>query len=274
MLLAFELGCSGGSNQATPTQIEGSICARKTMAPLTNYLILATVGVTAAFSPAHVASRPSTRLSESFGFDFAEDSYANTPDVLLGEANYKQWVKRVDENSFLNRKVCFECELYHIFVTAVISQSFATLSVSQYNAIRRVRELDLVGATADAGILSKLEANGLDLATLEELLPVIEEAGLLSVVANNQQLLINGVAPLLVEGAPFLLPVVAGALEAGPSAFYLGAFIAAGTEALLITNNVEVPLVGLPAGVIAGLLLVPLAAVLAAVGAFLSSLKK
>jgi|EP00544_Gedaniella_sp_CCMP2646_P014087 hypothetical protein len=217
------------------------------MAPLTNYLILATVGVTAAFSPAHVASRPSTRLSESFGFDFAEDSYANTPDVLLGEANYKQWVKRVDENSFLNRK---------------------------YNAIRRVRELDLVGATADAGILSKLEANGLDLATLEELLPVIEEAGLLSVVANNQQLLINGVAPLLVEGAPFLLPVVAGALEAGPSAFYLGAFIAAGTEALLITNNVEVPLVGLPAGVIAGLLLVPLAAVLAAVGAFLSSLKK
>jgi hypothetical protein len=79
------------------------------MAPLTNYLVLATVGASAAFSPAHVASRPSTRLSESFGFDFAEDSYANTPDVLLGEANYKQWVKRVDENSFLNRKVCFKC---------------------------------------------------------------------------------------------------------------------------------------------------------------------
>lgn len=137
MLLAFELGCSGGSNQATPTQIEGSICARKTMAPLTNYLILATVGVTAAFSPAHVASRPSTRLSESFGFDFAEDSYANTPDVLLGEANYKQWVKRVDENSFLNRKVCFECELHHIFVTAVISQSFChsfCFSVQRYSS--------------------------------------------------------------------------------------------------------------------------------------------
>lgn len=78
------------------------------MAPLTNFLVLATVGVASAFSPpgVSVASRPSTRLSESFGFDFAEDSYANTPDVLTGEANYKQWVKRVDDNSFLNRKVC------------------------------------------------------------------------------------------------------------------------------------------------------------------------
>jgi len=146
--------------------------------------------------------------------------------------------------------------------------------VLQYNPVRRIRELDLIGATADAGILSKLEANGLDLATLEELLPVIEEAGLLSVVANNQQLLINGVAPLVVEGAPFLLPLVAGALEAGPSAFFLASFLAAGTEALLITNNVEVPLIGLPAGAVAGLLLVPLAAVFAAVGAFLSGLKK
>ena len=38
-------------------------------------------------------ARPSTTaLSESFGFDFAEDSYENTPEVILGEANYKQWV--------------------------------------------------------------------------------------------------------------------------------------------------------------------------------------
>ena len=148
------------------------------------------------------------------------------------------------------------------------------LFVMQYNPVRRVRELDLVGATADAGILSKLEANGLDLATIEKLLPVIEEAGLLSVVANNQQLLINGVAPIVVEGAPFLLPLVAGALEAGPSAFYLASAIAAGTEVLLITNNVEVPLVGLPAAPVAGLLLVPLAVVSAGVGSFLGGLKK
>lgn len=96
----------------------------------------------------------------------------------------------------------------------------------------------------------------------------------MGVVANNQQLLINGVAPVVVEGAPFLLPLVASALEAGPSAFFLASFLSAGTEALLIANNVEVPLVGLPAGAVAGLLLVPLAVVFAAVGAFLSGLKK
>jgi hypothetical protein len=78
------------------------------MAPLCNFLVLA-VGVTAAsafVTPATVA-RPATTLSESFGFDFAEDSYENTPEQLLGEANYKQWVGKVSKNSFLNRQVCF-----------------------------------------------------------------------------------------------------------------------------------------------------------------------
>jgi hypothetical protein len=91
------------------------------MAPLVNLLaVLATVGVACAFSPAGVSSRPSTRLSESFGFDFAEDSYANTPDILTGEANYKQWVKRVDDNSFLNRKVWYiVCGLYLLVVLVV-----------------------------------------------------------------------------------------------------------------------------------------------------------
>ena len=51
------------------------------------------------------AVRPATHLNENFGFDFAEDSYANTEKLILGEANYKQWVNRVNENSLLNRKV-------------------------------------------------------------------------------------------------------------------------------------------------------------------------
>lgn len=131
-----------------------------------------------------------------------------------------------------------------------------------------------MGATAEAGILSKLESNGLDLATIEELLPVIEDLGLLSVVAKNQQLLLNGVAPIVIEGAPFLLPLVAGALQAGPSAFYLASFLSLATEGLLIVNDVEVPLVGLPAGAVAGLLLIPLSVVTGAVGAFLGGLKK
>ena len=149
---------------------------------------------------------------------------------------------------------------------------FAT--TMQYNVIRRVRELDLLQATIDAGVLSKLEKNGLDLATLEKLLPLAEELGLLSLAANNQQLLVNLVAPLLVEGAPFLLPVVAGALEVGPPAFYLAAAGFGGIEAALIANEVEVPFVGLPAGVVLGLLLVPLTVASAGAGVALGSLKK
>ena len=144
----------------------------------------------------------------------------------------------------------------------------------QYNVIRRVRELDLLKATADNGVLSKLEALGLDLATVEELLPALEKAGLLSVVGNNQQLLINGVAPLVVEGAPILLPLVAGALAVGPAAFYLAAATFGGLEAYLLANDVEIPLIGLPAGVLLGLVLVPLTVVSGAAGTFLASLKK
>ena len=144
----------------------------------------------------------------------------------------------------------------------------------QYNVVRRVRELDLLGKTAELGILSKLEKNGVDLATLESVLPKLEELGALSLVANNQQLLINGVAPLLIEPAPLLLPAVAGALDVGPAAFFGLAAVLAGAEGYLVVNNVEVPFIGLPAGAVAGLLLVPLAGVAAAAGALLSSAKK
>lgn len=77
------------------------------MAPVTNFLVLAaTASVVSAFVAPSTFVRPATTLSESFGFDFAEDSYSNTPDQLLGEANYKQWVNQIDQNSFLNRQVC------------------------------------------------------------------------------------------------------------------------------------------------------------------------
>ena len=112
------------------------------------------------------------------------------------------------------------------------------------------------------------------MAKLEKLLPLAEEYGLLSLAANNQQLLVNLVAPVLVEGAPFLLPVVAGALEVGPPAFFLGAAGFAGIEFLLVANDVEVPFVGLPAGVVAGLLLVPLTIASTGAGVALGSLKK
>jgi hypothetical protein len=112
------------------------------------------------------------------------------------------------------------------------------------------------------------------LATVEKLLPLAEEYGLLSLAANNQQLLVNLVAPLLVEGAPFLLPVVAGALEVGPTAFYLAAAGAAGLDAYLVATDAEIPFVGLPAGAVAGLVLIPVAVLSAVAGTALASLKK
>merc|ERR1712071_509838 len=109
-----------------------------------------------------VAYRPSkTVVYENFGLDFAEDQVENTPDIILGEANLKQWVGTVNDNSFLNR---------------------------QYNIIGRVREINLLKKTVDSGVLSKLEKNGIDLKTLESTLPVLEKFGALSLVANNQQL--------------------------------------------------------------------------------------
>mmetsp|Transcript_48559 Transcript_48559/g.90110 ORF Transcript_48559/g.90110 Transcript_48559/m.90110 type:complete len:232 (-) Transcript_48559:231-926(-) len=230
------------------------------MAPLSNLLLVSAVASVSAFSPSTPLTE-GTRVSrsrhaqadvkvyENFGFSFAEDQAENTPSVILGEDRYKQWVGEVvdPDNSFLNR---------------------------QYNVIRRVRELDLIGKTAELGILSKLEKQGLDLETIESLLPQAEKLGLLSLVANNQQLLINLVAPLLVEPAPLLLPAVAGALDVGPAAFYLAAATLAGTEALLVVNNVEVPFVGLSAAAVLGLLLVPLTVVTGGLGVALASAGK
>jgi hypothetical protein len=70
-------------------------------------LLSIVVAAVSAFTvqPSAVVVRPSTALPESFGFDFAEDSYENTPEVILGEANYKQWINKVDKNAFLNRQV-------------------------------------------------------------------------------------------------------------------------------------------------------------------------
>lgn len=134
--------------------------------------------------------------------------------------------------------------------------------------------MNLLKQTVDARVLSKLEAQGLDLVTLEKLLPVIEGSGALSVAGNNQQLLINLIAPLLVEPAPLLLPLVAGAIEKGPGAFYAAAAVFAGLDAYLFATNAELPFVGLSAGAALGLLLIPLAGASAAAGVALSGLKK
>lgn len=222
------------------------------MAPLTYLLTAALATGAVAFSTnsgmaATTLSRPGTKLHENFGFDFAEDQVENTPQIILGEANYKKWVNGVDPDNMLNR---------------------------QYPVLTRVRELGLLEKTAELGVLSKLEKQGLTLEKAEELLPLLEKLGVLSLVANNQQLLINGLAPVAVEGAPFVLPVVAGALEIGAPAFFAAAAGAAGLDLLLFATGTEIPFVGLSAGAVLGLVLVPLSVVLAAVGVAFAQLKE
>lgn len=76
------------------------------MAPINTLCVLVTSLVAASAFMAPGATRPATKLSESFGFDFAEDTYANQPDFLKGEGEYKTWMGQVKENSFVNRQVC------------------------------------------------------------------------------------------------------------------------------------------------------------------------
>jgi hypothetical protein len=69
-------------------------------------LLAVIAGLASAYvTPKPIVTRRSTQLHENFGLGLGEDSYAATADLLKGEANYKQWVNRIDENSFLNRQV-------------------------------------------------------------------------------------------------------------------------------------------------------------------------
>lgn len=62
-------------------------------------------GAAFSFQPISAPTRQATQLRESFGFDFAEDTYGNQPDLLKGEQEYKQFVNKYAENNMLNRKV-------------------------------------------------------------------------------------------------------------------------------------------------------------------------
>ena len=62
-------------------------------------------GAASSFQPISTSARHATMLQESFGLNFAEDTYANQPDMLKGEQEYKQFVNKYSENNMLNRKV-------------------------------------------------------------------------------------------------------------------------------------------------------------------------
>ena len=61
-------------------------------------LFLACVSFSHAFQPLRSAisiRSADTRVNENFGFNFAEDPYENTPDVILGEVNLKDGKKQL-----------------------------------------------------------------------------------------------------------------------------------------------------------------------------------
>ena len=109
---------------------------------------------------------------------------------------------------------------------------------------------------------------------MESLLPALEGAGALSLVGNNQQLLLNLLAPPLVEGAPLLIPVLSTAVGIGPLAFFLGSLAFLGADAGLVASGAQIPFVGLSAGFYLGLLLVPLGVVTGGAGVALAAAKK
>ncbi|GMH81308.1 hypothetical protein TL16_g08887, partial [Triparma laevis f. inornata] len=202
--------------------------------------------LTTAFTPptAFTATKPpstSTRLNENFGLYLPNlnDTDDITPDLLKGEANYKQWVGSIEDDSFLNR---------------------------QYDVLARIRELGLLGKTVDSGLLSNLEKQGVDLETIESLLPTLQKLKVLEITGNNQQMLLNLLAPPLVEGAPLLIPILSGAVGVGPIAFFGASAGLLGLEFALSSSGAQIPFVGLSAAFYLGLILVPLAGVSGGLG--------
>ena len=68
---------------------------------------LSAVGMATAFAPVSQVQprQQATQLQESFGLGLGEDTYENQPDLLKGEAEYKQYVNRINEDNMLNKKV-------------------------------------------------------------------------------------------------------------------------------------------------------------------------
>ena len=119
------------------------------------------------------------------------------------------------------------------------------LIVGKYDIIERIRELKLLSLTVDSGLLQALEAKGVTLSQLEKLLPVVDNLGLLPLVAKNKDLLL-GLAPLLIEPAPLLLPLVVSVLKTPSTNFLVpGYALLAGSAYELFNQNVllAVPLI-------------------------------
>lgn len=192
---------------------------------------------TQAFVSNNLAASRAPRVkpvSESFGFDFAEDQFENSLRDIAGEANYKNFVASYSPEGLL-------------------------LGGPSYDVITRLRELKLLTLTAESGLLQALEARGLTLSQVEKLLPLADDLNLLPLLVSNKDLVRNTILPLLVEPAPALLPVLVSILRTSPATFQLlgSAFLGLG----LYEEFSGAALLGVPL-VLLGLPLVALGTVL------------
>eukprot|EP01041_Mallomonas_annulata_P010842 gene10842-22626_t len=174
-------------------------------------------------------------VSENFFLDIGEDPAENTPRAIFGEAEYKKFVASYNPEGLI-------------------------VGGPNYDLITRVRQLKLLTVTAESGLLQALEAKGLTLSQIEKLLPLVDDLKLLPFLVSNRQFLINVIAPLAIEPAPTLLPILTSILKTSPSTFLAagGALVGAGVyeslDNLFIGANLillGVPLLGLY-GVLSG----------------------
>ena len=141
----------------------------------------------APVAPLSTSQRQRTVVQESFGFDFAEDQAENTDLTILGERRLKEEFIR----SYKPTATVLEGKPYPVF--------------------QEVQEKKLLSGTVNSGLLRALDDLGLGLGDVEKLLPVIDKAGVLGLVRKNLPLAIIATGYILIEPAPFLLPVL-GAL--------------------------------------------------------------
>lgn len=177
-------------------------------------------------------------LAENFFLDIAEDPVENTPKALLGEANYRNFVESYNPEGLI-------------------------VGGPKYKLIERVRQLKLLSLTAESGLLEALESKGVTLSQIEKLLPLADQLNVIPFALANKDLLLNVVAPLIIEPAPVLLPIIVKILNTPSSTFTTaGLALIAGGAFEGIENNL---LLGAPL-VLLGAPAVVLGAVLGALG--------
>lgn len=177
-------------------------------------LVLSTVSALLSSAPIRVGTRQ-VKTYENFGFDFAEDQVKNTPIEVLGERRLKtEFIKSYKP-------------------TATV------LEGKPYPLLQEVQQKKLLSATSEAGLLAALDDLGLSLSDVEKLLPVIEKSGLLKLAAKNLPLVVILTGYLVIEPAPFLIPVLGAALKVPPPVYALAALGSAGLEALIVATGAE-----------------------------------